>query len=136
MDKKSKTKKLLDEASYYTGAQSGSNAPETMSAYEFSRDSVPTLNKLGKLGGPNSGVNNPQELPFPLQDSLRELAEVYIKATSLRNKAKEAAGLPIFKGREEELEKFRTSLNGIMVECKKLASQLQAFSLAPHNKKS
>jgi hypothetical protein len=136
MSKKSKTKKLLDEASYYTGAQSGNQTPETISAYEFSRDSVPTLNKLGDLKNQAPGQLQPQELPFPLQDSLRELAEIYIKSQGLRNKAREAAGLPLFKGREAELDAFRKSLNGMMVECKKLAAELQKFSLAAHHKQS
>ena len=36
-----------------------------------------------------------------------------------------------FKGKEVELEQFRKKLNGIMVECKKLASSLNHFTLAP-----
>ena len=134
--KPSKTKKILDEASYYTGAATGNSTPETTSAYEFSKDSVPTLNKIGELGGDGPGAVHPQALPFPLQDSLRELAEVYIKAQVIRNKTREAQDLPFFKGREAELEDFRRGLNGIMVECKKLATNLQNFTLAPVNKVS
>lgn len=129
--KKRKTKKLLDEASYYTGAYSGQQAPETISAYEYSRDSVPTLNKIGDLKNQGKDFETPQELPFPLQDSVRELADLYLKAQDLRNKARDAAKLPLFKGKEAELESFRKQLNGIMVECKKLATKLHEFSLAP-----
>lgn len=129
--KKSKTKKLLDEASYYTGAQTGSQSPETASAYEFSKDSVPTLNKLGSLKDQGNSYTPPQELPHPLQDSVRELAELFLKAQDLRNKARDAEQLPLFKGREAEIGDFRKGLNGIMVECKKLAAKLNKFSLAP-----
>lgn len=129
--KKSKTKKLLDEATYYTGNQTGNQSPETTSAYEFAKDSVPTVNKLGGLKDQSPGAMTPQELPFPLQDSLRELAEIYIKTQGLRNKAREAKRLPLFRGREIEIDDFRRQLNGIMVECKKLAANLQKFSLAP-----
>lgn len=129
--KKRKTKKLLDEASYYTGAYSGQQAPETISAYEFAKDSVPTLNKLGTLKDQKPGVVNPQELPFPLQDSIRELADLYLKAQDLRNKARNARDLPLFKDKKEELDVFRKQLNGIMVSCKKLAGQLENFTLAP-----
>lgn len=129
---KRKTKKLLDEASYYTGAQSGPSTPETTSAYEFSRDSVPTLNKISNLNdGPENGVTTPEVLPHPLQDSVKELADIFLMAQDLRNKAREAGALPLFKGKEAELEKFRRKLNGIMVECKKLASSLSNFTLAP-----
>ncbi len=130
--KKRKTSKLLDEASYYTGTYSGQQAPETISAYEYSRDSVPTLNKLGDLKNQGNDYGIPQELPFPFQDSVRELADLYLKAQELRNKARDATKLPLFKGKEAELEEFRNKLNGIMVECKKLASNLHNFSLAPH----
>ena len=129
--KKRKTKKLLDEASYYTGVYSGQQAPETISAYEFAKDSVPTLNKLGTLKDQKPGIPTPQELPFPLQDSIRELADLYLKAQDLRNKARDASALPLFKNKKEELDVFRRQLNGIMVSCKKLASQLEHFSLAP-----
>lgn len=129
--KRRKTKKLLDEASYYTGVYSGQQAPETISAYEFAKDSVPTLNKLGTLKDQKPGIPTPQELPFPLQDSVRELADLYLKAQDLRNKARNANALPLFKDKKEELESFRRQLNGIMVACKKLAAELQNFSLAP-----
>lgn len=129
--KRRKTKKLLDEASYYTGAYSGQQAPETISAYEFAKDSVPTLNKLGTLKDQKPGIPSPQDLPFPLQDSVRELADLYLKAQDLRNKARNANSLPLFKDKKEELESFRRQLNGIMVACKKLAAELQNFSLAP-----
>ena len=42
-----------------------------------------------------------------------------------------AGKLPFFKGRETALMEFRGKLKGIMVECKKLATKLQNFSLAP-----
>lgn len=129
--KRRKTKKLLDEASYYTGVYSGQQSPETISAYEFAKDSVPTLNKLGTLKDQKPGIPNPQDLPFPLQDSVRELADLYLKAQDLRNKARNADALPLFKTKKEELEAFRRQLNGIMVTCKKLAAQLDNFSLAP-----
>jgi hypothetical protein len=140
-----KTKKILDEAtsytgkkrvklkesSYYTGQYSGQQAPETTSAYEFSKDSVPTLNKIEKLKNKDNNLGVPQELPFPFQDSVRELADLYLKAQDLRNKARNAASLPFYKGREAKLEAFRKKLNGIMVTCKKLATDLHNFSLAP-----
>jgi hypothetical protein len=128
---KRKTKKLLDEASYYTGNYSGQQAPETISAYEYSRDSVPTLNKIGNLKDQGNSYLAPQELPFPFQDAVKELADLYLKAQDLRNKARNAEKLPFFKGREKPLIEFRGKLNGIMVECKKLATKLQYFSLAP-----
>ncbi len=129
--KRRKTKKLLDEASYYTGAYSGQQSPETVSAYEFAKDSVPTLNKLGTLKDQKPGIPTPQELPFPMQDSVRELADLYLKAQDLRNKARNAEALPLFKNKKEELDVFRRHLNGIMVTCKKLAAQLDNFTLAP-----
>lgn len=128
---KRKTKKLLDEASYYTGTYSGQQAPETISAYEYSRDSVPTLNKLSSLKDQGNDVGVPQALPHPFQDSVKELADIFLKAQDLRNKARDAANLPLFKGKEAELETFRKKLNGIMVECKKLATSLNNFTLAP-----
>jgi len=128
---KRKTKKLLDEASYYTGTYSGQQAPETISAYEYSRDSVPTLNKIESLKDQGNNYLPPQELPFPFQDAVKELADLYLKAQDLRNKARDAEKLPFFKGREKALGEFRGKLNGIMVECKKLATKLQDFSLAP-----
>ena len=134
--KKSKTKKLLDEASYYTGAQTGSQAPETTSAYEFAKDSVPTINKLGGLENAKDGLPPPQALPFPLQNTLVDLADIYIKTQGLRNKAREASVMPLFRGKEAEIKEFRRSLNGIMVECKKLAAKLQNFTLAPLDKRS
>ena len=129
--KTSKTKKILDEASYYTGQYSGSQSPETVSAYEFAKDSVPTLNKLSGLKDKDGKDLVTQELPFPLQDSIKELANLYLMAQDLRNKSREASKLPSFKGKEAELDKFRKQLNGIMVSTKKLAAQLGKFSLAP-----
>ncbi len=129
---KRKTKKLLDEASYYTGTYSGQQAPETISAYEYSRDSVPTLNKIASLKDQGNDVGIPQALPHPFQDSVKELADLFLKAQDLRNKARDAANLPLFKGKEADLEVFRKKLNGIMVECKKLASGLNKFTLAPN----
>ena len=126
-----KTKKLLDEASYYTGQGSSAQTPETVSAYEFSKDSVPTLNKISDLKSRNSQQMQPQELPFPLQDAVRELASLFLTAQDLRNKARDAAKLPAFKGKEKKAIEFKNKLNGIMVECKKLATSLHDFSLAP-----
>jgi len=135
MAKKRKTSRLLDEASYYTGAQTGQQAPETISAYEFSKDSVPTLNKISDLksqGGQRQTYDIPQALPHPFQNTVKELADLYLMAQDLRNKARDAASLPFFKGREKDLNSFRRQLNGIMVSCKKLASDLHNFSLAPN----
>ena len=131
--KPNKIKKLLDEASYYTGNQGGQQSPETRSPYEFAKDSVPSLDKIGELKNQGNDYGIPKELPFPLQDATRELAEIYLKAQDLRNKAKEGNSLPIFKGKEAELKEFRNKLNGIMVECKKLAATLSVFSLAPRS---
>lgn len=129
--KKRRTKKILDEASYYTGVYSGQQAPETISAYEFAKDSVPTLNKLGNLKDQSPNVVNPQTLPFPLNDAIRELADLYLKAQDLRNKARDAESLPLFRGKKEDIVVFRRKLNGIMMACKQLASDLDKFSLAP-----
>ena len=129
---KRKTKKILDEASYYTGTYSGQQAPETISAYEYSRDSVPTLNKIASMKDQGNDMGVPQALPHPFQDSVKELADLYLKAQDLRNKARDAGNLPLFKGKETELEVFRKKLNGIMVECKKLAASLNKFTLAPN----
>lgn len=126
-----KTKKLLDESSYYTGAQTGSQAPETTSAYEFSKDSVPTLSKMSSVKDRDRQLGLAEDLPFPLQDSLKDLANLYLKTQDLRNKARQAESLPLFKGKEKELNKFRRKLNGIMVACRKLAADLDKFSLAP-----
>jgi hypothetical protein len=126
-----KTKKLLDEASYYTGQSNGTQTPETVSAYEFSKDSVPTLNKINDLKSRSDKQLQPQELPFPLQDAVRELASLFLTAQDLRNKARDAEKLPAFKGKEQKVLEFKNKLNGIMVECKKLAASLQHFSLAP-----
>ena len=73
----------------------------------------------------------PQELPFPLQDAVRELASLFLTAQDLRNKARSAEKLPSFKGKEKQVLEFKNKLNGIMVECKKLATSLHNFSLAP-----
>jgi hypothetical protein len=126
-----RTKKLLDEASYYTGTQSGSQTPETISAYEFAKDSVPALTKISDLKNQGNDYGTPENLPHPFQDSVRELADLYLRAQDLRNKAKEAEKLPLFRGKEAEVIEFRRKLNGIMVECKKLATSLHNFSLAP-----
>lgn len=126
-----KTKKILDEASYYTGTYSGQQSPETTSAYEFSKDTVPTLNKIEELRNKGTNLGVPEELPFPFQNSIKDLADLYLKAQDLRNKSRDAANLPFFKGRQAQLEAFRMKLNGIMVECKKLATDLHNFSLAP-----
>jgi hypothetical protein len=66
-----------------------------------------------------------------MQDSVRELADLYLKAQDLRNKARNAEALPLFKNKKEELDVFRRQLNDIMVTCKKLAAQLDNFTLAP-----
>ena len=126
-----KTKKLLDESSYYTGQSGGTQTPETVSAYEFSKDSVPTLNKISDLKSRSLQQMRPQELPFPLQDAVRELASLFLTAQDLRNKALSAQKLPLFKGKEKQVLEFKNKLNGIMVECKKLAASLHNFSLAP-----
>jgi len=139
-----KTKKILDEASTYTGKKrvqvkessyetgsGGAQKPETASPYEFARDTVPTLNRIESLKNKTKENLTPESLPFPMQDSIRELADLYLKAQDIRNKARDAAKLPFFKGREAKLEHFRKQLNGIMVACKKLATELSAFSLAP-----
>ena len=128
---KRKTKKLLDEASYYTGQSTGAQAPETISAYEYSRDSVPTLNKIKDLKNQGNEYAIPEALPHPFQDAVKELADLFLRAQDLRNKARTAAQLPLFKGKEKDLEEFRKKLNGIMVECKKLATNLNKFTLAP-----
>ena len=141
--KQRKTKKLLDEvasttgkkklplkeSSYYSNGSNGSS--ETASAYEFAKDSVPTLNKIEALRDQKARDNTPEALPYPFQDSVKQLADLYLMAQDLRNKSREASKLPLFKGKQSELDEFRKKLNGVMVECKKLAANLSKFSLAP-----
>lgn len=142
--KTKKTKKILDEVVTYTSKKrvqvkessyetgnGGGGKPETTSPYEFARDTVPTLGKIEAIKNKTKENETPENLPFPMQDSIRELADLYLKAQDIRNKARDAAQLPFFKGREAKLESFRKQLNGIMVSCKKLATELSAFSLAP-----
>ena len=128
---KRKTNKLLSEAEYYTGVQAGQRTPETMSAYEYSRDNTPTLEKLANLKNNGNDPINPQALPFPLQDSVLQLANLYLQTLDLKNKAASAEALPLFKGKEAELKRFRAKLKGIMIAYKELASELNNFTLAP-----
>lgn len=127
---KRKTNKLLNEAEYYTGTGGLTKTPETMSPYETS-DNVPTLEKLANLKNNGQGGVNPEALPYPLQDSVLQLANLYLQTLDLKNKAATAANLPLFKGKEKDLKKFRAKLAGIMIAYKELASQLNTFTLAP-----
>lgn len=131
VSKPRKTTKILKEAEYYTGVQTGQQSPETLSAYEYSRDNAPVLSKLANLKDQSPGGVNAQALPFPLQDSVLQLANLYLQTLDLKNKAATASTLPLFKGKEAELKKFRAKLAGIMTAYKELASQLDAFTLAP-----
>ena len=128
---KRKTSKILNEAEYYTGVQPGQRTPETMSAYEYSKDNTPTLEKLANLKDNGRGAPNPEALPFPLQDAVVQLANLYLQTLDLKNKAATATNLPLFKGKELELKKFRSKLKGIMVAYKELAAELDKFTLAP-----
>lgn len=128
---KRKTDKILSEAEYYTGVAQTPSTPETMSSYEFSKDSVPNLEKLANLKNDGKGGANPEALPYPMQDSVLQLANLYLQALDLKNKASTAATMPLFKGKEKELKKFRAKLGGIMVACKELATELSTFTLAP-----
>ena len=128
---KRKTNKILNEAEYYTGVESGTRTPETMSSYEYSRDNTPTLEKLANLKNNGKGNVNPEALPYPLQDSVVQLANLYLQTLDLKNKAATAANMPLFKGKEKELKKFRAKLAGIMVAYKELAAELSNFTLAP-----
>jgi len=119
---KRKTNKLLSEAEYYTGVQGGQRTPETMSAYEYSKDNTPTLEKLANLN---------QALPFPLQDAVLQLANLYLQTLDLKNKAATAETQPLFKGKEKDLKRFRAKLKGIMIAYKELAAELNNFTLAP-----
>jgi hypothetical protein len=129
--KQRKTDKILNEAEYYTGVQTGQQSPETLSSYEYSRDNAPVLSKLANLKDQQPGGVNPQALPFPMQDAVLQLANLYLQTLDLKNKAATAANLPLFKGKEAELKKFRAKLAGIMVAYKELAAQLDNFTLAP-----
>lgn len=129
--KKSKTRKLLDEASYYTNSASGGDGAGGPPGGDSQREAVPTLNKIDDLKNRNADTNAPQELAFPLQSAVQELADLYLKAQDLRNKARDAQQLPVYRGKEAELDEFKNKLNGIMVACKSLASSLRNFSLAP-----
>ena len=128
---KRKTNKILNEAEYYTGVEQTPRTPETMSAYEYSKDNTPTLEKLANLKNNGQGGANPEALPYPLQDSVLQLANLYLQTLDLKNKAATAATLPLFKGKEKELKRFRAKLAGIMVAYKELAAQLNNFTLAP-----
>jgi len=128
---KRKTNKILNEAEYYTGVEQTPRTPETMSAYEYSKDDTPTLEKLANLKNNGQGGANPEALPYPLQDSVLQLANLYLQTLDLKNKAATATTLPLFKGKEKELKKFRAKLAGIMVAYKDLAAQLNNFTLAP-----
>ena len=101
-----------------------------MSPYETS-ENVPTLEKLANLKNNGQGGVNPEALPYPLQDSVLQLANLYLQTLDLKNKAATAANLPLFKGKEKDLKKFRAKLAGIMIAYKELASQLNTFTLAP-----
>ncbi len=131
MSKTRKTNKLLKEAEYYTGVQTGTQSPETLSAYEYSRDNAPVLSKLANLRDQNPGGPNPQALPFPLQDAVLQLANLYLQTLDLKNKAATATALPLFKGKEDKLKRFRSKLKGIMLAYKELAAELDNFTLAP-----
>lgn len=128
---KRKTNKILNEAEYYTGVQSSQRTPETMSTYEYSSDNTPTLEKLANLKNNGQGGVNPEALPYPLQDSVVQLANLYLQTLDLKNKAATAATMPLFKGKEKELKKFRAKLAGIMAAYKELAGSLNDFTLAP-----
>ena len=86
MSKKRKTHKILSEAEYYTGVQTGQQSPETLSAYEYSRDNAPVLSKLSNLKDQQPGGLNPQALPFPLQDAVIQLGNLYLQTLDLKNK--------------------------------------------------
>jgi hypothetical protein len=128
-----KTKALLDEASYYTGVQSGQNSPETISAYEYQKDQVPTLDKIAQNANRNS-VEEPQDIPFPLQTVVQDLANAYLMTREVRDKFNEAKQFPLYKGREEDLEDLKNRLNGILVEYKKIVTLLEKFTLAARGK--
>jgi len=127
---KRKTNKILEESEYYTGVGGQTKTPETMSPYETS-DSTPTLEKLADLKNNGQGGVNPEALPYPLQDAVMQLANLYLQTLDLKNKAATAANLPLFKGKEKDLKKFRAKLAGIMVAYKELAGNLNTFTLAP-----
>jgi len=132
---KRKTDKILSEASYesgntYTGALPSTSTPETKDSY-VTNDSPPTLEKLANLKNNGQGGPNPEALPYPLQDSVVQLANLYLQTLDLKNKAATAANLPLFKGKEKDLKKFRAKLAGIMIAYKELAAQLNSFTLAP-----
>jgi hypothetical protein len=128
---KRKTSKILNEAEYYTGVQGQPRTPETMSAYEYSSDNTPTLEKLANLKNNGQGGVNPEALPYPLQDAVLQLANLYLQTLDLKNKAATAENLPLFKGKAKELKKMRAKLAGIMVAYKELAAHLNEFTLAP-----
>jgi len=131
VSKKRKTHKILSEAEYYTGVQTGTQSPETLSAYEYSKDNAPVLSKLANLKDQQPGGLNPQALPFPMQDAVIQLGNLYLQTLDLKNKAATASTLPLFKGKEADLKKFRAKLKGIMNAYKELAAELDKFTLAP-----
>jgi len=128
---KRKTNKLLSEAEYYTGVAQSPRTPETMSATEYSSDNTPTLEKLADLKNNGQGGVNPEALPYPLQDAVVQLANLYLQTLDLKNKAATASTMPLFKDKDKELKKFRAKLAGIMIAYKELAGNLNAFTLAP-----
>jgi hypothetical protein len=131
VSKQRKTNKLLSEAEYYTGVQTGTQSPETLSSYEYSRDNAPVLSKLDAMKAQTPGEVNPEALPYPLQDSVLQLANLYLQTLDLKNKAATATNLPLFKGKERDLKAFRAKLKGIMIAYKELAAELNKFTLAP-----
>ena len=132
---KRKTNKILSEAGYetgntYTGQLPATSTPETQDNYQ-TNDSPPTLEKLANLKNNGQGGVNPEALPYPLQDAVLQLANLYLTTLDLKNKTATAANMPLFKGKEKELKKFRAKLAGVMVAYKELASELNKFTLAP-----
>jgi len=132
---KRKTNKILSEAGYesggtYTGQLPSTSTPETMNNYQ-TNDGPPTLEKLANLKNNGQGGVNPEALPYPLQDAVLQLANLYLQTLDLKNKAATAENLPLFKGKQKELKKMRAKLAGIMVAYKELAANLNDFTLAP-----
>jgi hypothetical protein len=129
LDFMSKIEVELNEASYYTGTQTGQQAPETAKPYEFNKDAVPTLSKLADKKN-NEAPAYEELLAFPLHDSVGHLADLYNKAAAYLSLCEQAKTLPLFAKKQDILEIYCNRMKYIMRICEKSAEDLPYFSLA------
>ena len=120
----------INESSYYTGQQNGTQTPETMKTYEFAKDNVPTVNKLKNMQNAQDVHQYEELLPFPLHESVKHLADLYLKAEDYLSLCQQASQLPLFQGKEKDLEMFVKRMQFVMKICEQSAVDLQKFPLA------